>query len=146
MVKKHSHVTVSLRAKLRKMGSPQKFAFFSCHSEAEEERREERGGLFVVARLVMADPVDAQRVPRLARLVAQLLTHRRLQKMFLQLVNRKRYSSLSQKNKTASRVADPGCLSRIRIFSVPDPYFFIPDPGSASKNLSILTQKMVSKL
>jgi hypothetical protein len=32
-----------------------------------------------------------------------------------------------------------GCLSRIRIFS-------IPDPGSASKNLSILTQKMVSKL
>ncbi len=36
-------------------------------------------------------------------------------------------------------VADPGCLSRIRIFS-------IPDPGSASKNLSILSRKMVSKL
>jgi hypothetical protein len=36
-------------------------------------------------------------------------------------------------------VADPGCLSRIRIFS-------IPDSGSASKNLSILTQKIVSKL
>jgi hypothetical protein len=39
-------------------------------------------------------------------------------------------------------VADPGFEffpSRIRIFS-------IPDPGSASKNLSILTQKMVSKL
>jgi hypothetical protein len=43
-------------------------------------------------------------------------------------------------------VADPGCLSRI-----PDPTFFrsgsrirtvsIPDPGSASKNLGILTQK-----
>jgi hypothetical protein len=39
-------------------------------------------------------------------------------------------------------VADPGCLSRI-----PDPTFFpsrirtvsIPDPGSSSKNLSILT-------
>jgi hypothetical protein len=48
-------------------------------------------------------------------------------------------------------VADPGCLSRI-----PGPTFFhpgsqirtvsIPDPGSASKNLSILTIKMVSKL
>jgi hypothetical protein len=35
-----------------------------------------------------------------------------------------------------SSVADPGCLSRIRIFS-------ISDPGSASKNLSILTQKIV---
>jgi hypothetical protein len=47
-------------------------------------------------------------------------------------------------------VADPGCLSRI-----PDPTFFhpgsrirtvsIPDPGSASKNLSILTQKKTKK-
>ncbi len=36
-------------------------------------------------------------------------------------------------------ITDPACLSRIRIFS-------IPDPGSASKNLSILTQKIVSKL
>jgi hypothetical protein len=36
-------------------------------------------------------------------------------------------------------VADPGCLSRIQIFSN-------PDHGSASKNLSILTQKIVSKL
>jgi hypothetical protein len=37
-------------------------------------------------------------------------------------------------------VADLGCLSRIRFFS-------ILDPGSASKNVSILTQKkMVSKL
>jgi hypothetical protein len=34
--------------------------------------------------------------------------------------------------------------SRIRIFSIPDPNFF--HPGSASKNLSILTQKTVSKL
>jgi hypothetical protein len=33
----------------------------------------------------------------------------------------------------------PGSLSRIRIFS-------IPNPGSSSKNLSILTQKIVSKL
>ncbi len=53
-----------------------------------------------------------------------------------------------------SSVADPGCLSWI-----PDPTFFhpgsrirtvsIPDPGSSSKNLSILTpknsKKMVSK-
>jgi hypothetical protein len=36
-------------------------------------------------------------------------------------------------------VADPGCLTRIRIFS-------IPDTGSAAKNLSILTPKIVSKL
>jgi hypothetical protein len=45
-------------------------------------------------------------------------------------------------------VADPGCLSQIRLFSIPDPgsNFSIPDPGSASKNLSILTRKMVSKL
>ncbi len=33
----------------------------------------------------------------------------------------------------ATRVTDPGCLSRIRIFSTPDPGS-IPDPGSASKN------------
>ncbi len=48
-------------------------------------------------------------------------------------------------------VSDPGCLSRI-----PDPNFSHPrsririfpirDPGSATKNLSILTQKTVSKL
>ncbi len=47
-------------------------------------------------------------------------------------------------------VADPGCLSRI-----PDPTFFhpgsrirtvsIPDPGSSSKNLSILTPKKGKK-
>ena len=47
-------------------------------------------------------------------------------------------------------VADPGCLSQI-----PDPTFFhpgsrirtvsIPDPGSASKNLSILTPKKQKK-
>ncbi len=47
-------------------------------------------------------------------------------------------------------VADPGCLSRI-----PDPTFFhpgsrnravsIPDPGSSSKNLSILTPKKNKK-
>jgi hypothetical protein len=39
--------------------------------------------------------------------------------------------------RTRSSVADPGCLSR-------DPNFF--HPGSASKNLSILTQNIVSKL
>ncbi len=46
-------------------------------------------------------------------------------------------------------VADPGCFSWS--FYIPDPGSeFIssrtPDPGSASKNLSILTQKMVSKI
>ncbi len=45
-------------------------------------------------------------------------------------------------------VADPGCLSRIRNFSHPGSRIKkIPDPpGSASKNLSILTPKIVSKL
>ncbi len=43
-------------------------------------------------------------------------------------------------------VADPGCLSRIRIISSRIRIFYIPDPGSASKNLSILTQTIVSKL
>ncbi len=36
-------------------------------------------------------------------------------------------------------VADPGCLSQILIFYIPDPNFF--HPGSASKNLSILIQE-----
>jgi hypothetical protein len=36
-------------------------------------------------------------------------------------------------------VADPGCLSRIRLFPIPDPNCL--HPGSASKNLSILTPK-----
>ncbi len=45
----------------------------------------------------------------------------------------------------------PGCLSWIRIFQIPDSRSRVksfPDPGSASasKNLSILTQKIVSKL
>ncbi len=40
---------------------------------------------------------------------------------------------------STSSVADQGRLSRIQIFP-------IPAPGSASKNLSILTQKIVSKL
>jgi hypothetical protein len=39
----------------------------------------------------------------------------------------------------SSSVADPVCFSRIRMFSIPDPKFF--QPGSASKNLSILTPK-----
>jgi hypothetical protein len=44
-------------------------------------------------------------------------------------------------------VADSGCLSRIRIFfpsRIPDPNFSIEDLGTASKNLSILTQNIVS--
>ncbi len=31
---------------------------------------------------------------------------------------------------TRTSVADPGCLSRILVFSIPDPKFSIPDPGS----------------
>jgi hypothetical protein len=42
-------------------------------------------------------------------------------------------------------VADPGCLSRIRIFSIPDPNLVNSGPGSSSKNLS-KTQKIISKL
>jgi hypothetical protein len=66
------------------------------------------------------------------------------------------YKTASVNNQNKNSVADPGCLSRI-----PDPnfyhpgseffpsrirIFFITDPGSASKDLSILTQKIVSKL
>jgi hypothetical protein len=49
---------------------------------------------------------------------------------------------LHKKESVGNSIADPGCLSRI-----PDPNFpsRILDPGSASKNLSILTQ-IVSKL
>ncbi len=36
-------------------------------------------------------------------------------------------------------VSDPGSLSRIRLFSIPDPNCF--HPGAASKNLSLLTPK-----
>ncbi len=54
-------------------------------------------------------------------------------------------------------IADPGCLSSIRIFSISDPNFFLPGsrirtfpisdpnfshPGYASKNLSILAFKI----
>ncbi len=38
-------------------------------------------------------------------------------------------------------VADPGCLSRIRLFPIQNPGSEFFHPGSASKNLSILTQK-----
>jgi hypothetical protein len=58
---------------------------------------------------------------------------------------------LLAESKLQSSVADPGCLSRI-----PDPTFFhpgsrirtvsIPDPGSSSKNLCILTPKKAKKL
>ncbi len=49
----------------------------------------------------------------------------------------------------SSSVADPGCFSRIRICSITDPWSRvkkIPGSGSASKNLSILTQNLVYKL
>jgi hypothetical protein len=47
-------------------------------------------------------------------------------------------------------VADSGCLSRIRLFSIPDPGSElspsrIPNPRSSSKNLSILTPKNPKK-
>ncbi len=45
-----------------------------------------------------------------------------------------------------SSIPDLGCFSRIRILSLADPNFSIQDPGSASKNSSILTQKIYSKL
>ncbi len=61
-----------------------------------------------------------------------------------------RIPSLSKSLSLSSSVADPGCLSRI-----PDTTFFhpgsrirtvsIPDPGSASKNLSILIPKKPKK-
>jgi hypothetical protein len=38
-------------------------------------------------------------------------------------------------------VADPRCLSRIRLFSIPYPNFFYP--GSTSKNLNIFTSNIV---
>jgi hypothetical protein len=38
-----------------------------------------------------------------------------------------------------SSVADPGCVSRIRLFSIQDPNCF--RPGYASKNLSTLPKK-----
>jgi hypothetical protein len=46
-------------------------------------------------------------------------------------------------------VADPGCLSRIRSFPIPDPgsrVKKIPRSASASKNISILTQKYVFQI
>jgi hypothetical protein len=48
-----------------------------------------------------------------------------------------------------ANVADPECLSWIRIFSIPDPgssFKRIPGSASASRNFNILTQKIVSKL
>jgi hypothetical protein len=45
-----------------------------------------------------------------------------------------------------SSVPDLGCLSGIRIFSIPDPWpKKFPDPGSESKNLIILTPKNCSQ-
>ena len=45
-------------------------------------------------------------------------------------------------------MADPGCLSRIRLFLHPGSRIrtvSIPDPGSSSKNLNILTPKKAKK-
>ncbi len=43
-------------------------------------------------------------------------------------------------------VVDPGFLSRIRIFSIPDPNFFSPDPGFVCKEFKYCDQKNVSEL
>ncbi len=47
---------------------------------------------------------------------------------------------------TKSSVVDPGCLSQIRIFSIPDPHFFHPESRIHIKEFRYFTQKMVSKL
>ena len=51
------------------------------------------------------------------------------------------------------RIRDVYLGSRIRLFYIPDPNFSItdpnfsiPDPGSASKKLSVVTKKVISKL
>jgi hypothetical protein len=49
-----------------------------------------------------------------------------------------------RKHKQMTSVADPGCLSRNRIFSIPDPSSF--HFGFSSKNLSVLTQKTVLRV
>ncbi len=55
-----------------------------------------------------------------------------------------------QANKAVLRIRDVYPGSRIRLFSIPDPESElypsrIPDPGSSSKNLSILTPKKAKK-
>ncbi len=53
-------------------------------------------------------------------------------------------SALKSENETSFfSVADPECLSQIRLFSIPDPNWL--HPGSSSKNLSILTLKKFKK-
>jgi hypothetical protein len=55
------------------------------------------------------------------------------------------FSFLPGLNSYVASVADPRCLSRILLFSIPDPNCF--HLGSRIRiNLSILTQKMASKL
>jgi hypothetical protein len=55
------------------------------------------------------------------------------------------FFDLHQSSKiTVLRIRNVYPGSRNRLFSIPDPNCL--HPGSASKNLSILTQKMVSKL
>ncbi len=87
--------------------------------------------------------MDAQRVPRLARLVAQLLTPQIAKNVFATCKQTKDTVTFPKKSEQPAglRIRDVYPGSRIRIFSIPDPYFSIPDPGYASKNL-----KMVSKL
>jgi hypothetical protein len=64
--------------------------------------------------------------------------HYTVQYLFVTANNRYEVRPRSSREHNTS-VVDPGCLSQIRLFS-------ILDPESASKNLSILTKKMVSKL
>ncbi len=51
------------------------------------------------------------------------------------------YKILIPPPQTKEKCCGSGMIIRTRVFKIPDPNFFIPDHGSASKNLSILTQK-----
>ncbi len=63
------------------------------------------------------------------------------------VIHRLHLGQILKINTVVSSVADPGCLSRIRIFPIPGSRVKkIPRSGSAWKNLSYLTQNIVSKL
>jgi hypothetical protein len=79
----------------------------------------------------MADAVDAQRVSRLARLVAQLLTHRRFAKnVFATCKTKKDTVAFPKKSEQPAglRIRDVYPGSDFFPSRIPDPYFSIPDP------------------
>jgi hypothetical protein len=49
-----------------------------------------------------------------------------------------------RQSRIIKKLKSEGCIVA-RLYSIPDKKIFIPDPGSTSKNLSILTQKSVFK-